>query len=339
MSYNENRSDNPPQKREAPSNRHLLLDIQDKTGLLINLNLTLLNLLLSTQAELGRKENLSEELVNEMKKSYQIVLSMFSRESSDSPSLQLLGLLKAKLSEMVQMYDISVGDDGKEEVELKAGGQFEQVEAFIRYETMVDKWGIVESLEAAMDSYSSLSHLAFPAFYLQAIKEIQRFEIKTENNQPNTHEIIQIPALRIKNLVLKLLREAPSARLLQNLKKMFPLQNTRRIEDYEKENIQTIIMSYFRSISKFLDGKKTLQDVSRVSNSVLQQYNLGSGDLESRIPNVSFTIVKEIQNEFNESRGNELQQYILSETIVLIHRLNGATLQDEKYRAFLRRLK
>jgi hypothetical protein len=339
MSYNENRSNNPPQGREAPSNRHLLLDIQDKTGLLINLNLTLLNLLLSENTELGRKEKLSEEFINEIKKSYKIVLSMFSRERSDSPSLKLLGLLKAKLSEIILTQDMSVEDDGKKGIKSEFESRFEQIEAFIRYETMVDKWGIVESLDAAMESYSDLSHLAFPAFYLQAIKEIQRFEVNKEKKQPNSHEIIQIPALRIKDLVLKLLREAPSARLLQNLKKMFPLQNTRKIEEYEKKNIQDIIMSYFESISKFFDGEKTLQDVSRVSNSVLQQYNLGSGDLESRIPNVSFTIVKDIQNDFNESQGNELKQYILAETIVLIHRLNGATLQDEKYRTFLRRLK
>ncbi|MHA2174787.1 MAG: hypothetical protein ACXABI_08155 [Candidatus Hodarchaeales archaeon] len=339
MSFKENQQRNSPQGSETPSNRHLLLDIQDKTALLINLNLVLLNLLLSINTELNRKEKLPDEFINELKKSYRIVLSMFSRESSDSPSLKILGLLKAKLSEIILTHDDSISDEESGKTEKISEAKSEQVEDFIRYETMVDKWGIIESLDSVMESYSNLSHLAFPSFYLQAIKEIQRFEINKEKERPNSHEIIQIPALRIKNLVLKLLREAPSARLLQNLKKMFPLQNTGRIEEYEKKNIQDIVVSYFSSISSFMAGEKTLQDGLRVSNSVLQQYNLGPGDLESRIPNVSFIIVKDINNEFNESQGNDFKQYILSETIVLIHRLNGATLQDEKYRTLLRRLK
>ncbi|MFX0126340.1 MAG: hypothetical protein ACFFAE_22150 [Candidatus Hodarchaeota archaeon] len=339
MSYNENQNGNSQQRREPTSNRHLLLDIEEKTALLINLNLTLLNLLLSINSELSQKEKMSKEFINELKESHDIVLSMFSLESSNPTSLKLLGLIKAKLAEIIEIHEISVADEDLEPVEEPVEEKSEKFEFFVRYETMLDKWGIIESLDTVMESYSNLSHLAFPAFYLQAIKELQRFEINKEKEELHSHEIIQIPASRIKKLVLKLLREAPSARLLQNLKKMFPLQNTQNLDEYEIKNIQDIIVDYFSSISSFLAGEKTLQDVSRVSNSALQLYNLGTGDLEPRIPHVSFTIVKEIQNEVNESQENQLKQYVLSETIVLIHRLNRATLQDEKYRALLRGLK
>ncbi|MFX1512862.1 MAG: hypothetical protein ACFFCQ_09775 [Promethearchaeota archaeon] len=339
MSFNENQEGNSQLRRERPSIRHILLDIQEKTALLINLNLSLLNLLLSINSELSHNEMMSTEFINELKESYQTVLSMFSQESSDSTSLDLLGLIEAKLSELIEIHDISVADEDSETGEATVEMKAEKVENFVRYETMVDKWGIVESLDRVMESYSNLSHLTFPAFYLEAIKEIQRFEIKKEKERPDSHEIIQIPALRIKKLILKLLREAPSARLLQNLKKMFPQQNNQKIDEDEIKNIQDIIVGYFSSISGFLAGEKTLQDVTRSSNTALQLYNLGSGDLESRIPNASFTIVKEIQNEFKEANGNEFKQYVLLETIVLIHRLNGATLQDEKYRELLRRLK
>jgi len=99
------------------------------------------------------------------------------------------------------------------------------------------------------------------------------------------------------------------------------------------------VQKYFSNISDYLEDKRSLLDSMRVSNSVLNQYDLGPGDLESRIPNVSFTVVKEIQKEFQAAKGNDFQQFIFSETIVLIHRLNGYILQNERFKLLLRMLK
>jgi hypothetical protein len=143
----------------------------------------------------------------------------------------------------------------------------------------------------------------------------------------------------LKDVVHKLLREAPSARLLQNLKKMFPFHDNKELEESDKLKIEDIVQKYFNNLSDYLNEKRTLQDAIRTSTTVLQEFNLGAGDLESRIPNVSFTIVKEIQKELQTARGDDFKQYIYSETIVMIHRLNGAILTDEKYKILLRRLK
>jgi len=210
---------------------------------------------------------------------------------------------------------------------------------FLREETEEDKWGIIESIESIMRSYSNLSHLSFPNFYFGACREVLSYKLLKDLSHPISNEITQIPALRLKNLIFKLLREAPSARLLQNLKKMYPLENSRAMDSSEEESIHDIVQKYFSSVSDYLEEKRSLIDSIRVSNSVLNQYDLGPGDLESRIPNVSFTVVKEIQKEFQASKGNDFQQFIFSETIVLIHRLNGYILQNERFKLLLRMLK
>jgi hypothetical protein len=203
----------------------------------------------------------------------------------------------------------------------------------------VDKWGIIESLGAFLNSYKALSHLAFPEYFLEACMEIQRYKLHKKISESNPHEVIQIPALKLKDLIQKLLREAPAARLLQNLKKLFPLDSSKELDENEKEIIQEIVEKYYSHIYEYIDGNRSLEDSVRVSTTILQQYNLGSGDLESRIPNVSFSVVKDIYQEFQQNKGNHFRQFIYSETIVLIHRLNDAVLQNERYLVFLRRLK
>ncbi|MHA2319863.1 MAG: hypothetical protein ACXAC6_19170, partial [Candidatus Hodarchaeales archaeon] len=122
-------------------------------------------------------------------------------------------------------------------------------------------------------------------------------------------------------------------------KKIYPMENSRLMDSSEEEAIRNIVQKYFSNVSDFLEDKRTLLDTMRMSNAVLNQYDLGPGDLESRIPNVSFTIVKEIQKELQDVKGNEFQEFIFSETIVLINRLNGYILQNERFRLLLRMLK
>ncbi|MFX1517902.1 MAG: hypothetical protein ACFFC6_16495, partial [Promethearchaeota archaeon] len=142
-----------------------------------------------------------------------------------------------------------------------------------------------------------------------------------------------------RNLISKLLREAPAARLLQNLRKMFPAEEDSALTTIEQDQVQNVVEMYYKGISEYFNETRSLQDSLRISSGFLKDYNLGTGDLESRIPNVSFNIVKEINNELEKAKGDDLKRYIFSETIILIHRLNDSLLQNDRFILFLRRLK
>ena len=312
--------------------------IENKVDFLINLNLILLNLVISLSKD-ESKGIISENIMKELESIHQTIPKILTAGESKSVFIDQIGNINAKLAEITKVTASEEGQKRDEPLTPSQPFPKEPEGDYSRKEYTIDKWGIVESLETLIASYKDLSHLSFPNFYLMACKEIQHYEIHKEIDYSNPHEIIQIPALKLKDLILKLLREAPSARLLQNLRKLFPLQGSREPPESEKKAIQEIVEKYFSNIIEYIKGNRSLQDTIRISSSILQQFNLGSGDLESRIPNVSFIIVKEIHDEFQKARGNEFKQYIYSETIVLIHRLNGAVLHNEYYKTLLRRLK
>ncbi|MHA2328864.1 MAG: hypothetical protein ACXACR_10130, partial [Candidatus Hodarchaeales archaeon] len=144
---------------------------------------------------------------------------------------------------------------------------------------------------------------------------------------------------KLKTIISKLLREAPSARLLQNLRRMFPEEHDIDSFSLGLEQINTIVTRYYQSISDFLSGIQGLEDSIRSSTIILREFNLGEGDLESRIPNVSFSVLKETYREMEAAVGNDIKQYILSETVILIHHLNNTILENDRFVLFLRRLK
>lgn len=342
MSMND-RNEHPFQDNHSPKwprEGDSLGSVETKIDFLINLNLQMLNLVVSLSSWIHKKESLPENILNELNLIQTTLPKLFTAEGSKLIFMESLQNLNSKISDLMENYDSLIKE--KEVIDTPSSPHEiiqSEKQDFLREETEDDKWGINESIESIMRSYSNLSHLAFPSYYFVACKEILNYKIAKDLPYPDSHEITQIPALRLKDLIFKLLREAPSARLLQNLKKMYPLENSRAMDSSEEEVIRDIVKKYFSNISDYLEEKRTLFDTVRVSNSVLSMYDLGPGDLESRIPNVSFTIVKEIQKEFQDIKGNDFQQFIYSETIVLIHRLNGSILQNERLKLLLRMLK
>jgi hypothetical protein len=328
-----------PQSPDPSRDQKTLEALEVKLDFLINLSLTNLNLVIELGSCINDSERIPERFQNELNTIYSALPNLLSLKESKPVFMDLIKKLDAKLSGILgdSVPKEETAPITKKTISKVTGS--EVIKGFNRYESLIDKWGIIESIEALLGSYANLSNLAFPTFYLQGCKEIQRYSLTQETSNPNSHEIIQFPALKLKDLIFKLLREAPSARLLQNLKKMFPLQNKIELNTLEKASIQEIIRKYITNTSEFLNGQRTLQDSVRVMTSVLQQYNLGPGDLESRIPNVSFSVVKDIHKEFQLARGNDFRQLVYSETIALIHRLNDAILQNDRFIVLLRRLK
>ncbi len=335
MNFNE---DQDPLKNPSPNQSTLRL-LEGKLDFLINLNLTSMNLIIALCSNINERDRIPEGLRNELKAIHSALPNLLTLKETRPVFMNLVESLDSKLMEII---GTSASNEAREQIDdspiLRTSNK-EVIKGFNRYESLIDKWGIIESIESLMNSYANLSNLAFPTYYLHGCKEIQRYTLTQEIPNPNSHEIIQFPCLKIRDLIFKLLREAPAARLLQNLRKMFPLQNKIEISTVEESTIHEIVEKYITSTSDFLNGKRTLSDTVRISSSVLQQYNLGPGDLESRIPNVSFSVVKDIQKEFQLARGNDFRQFIYSETIVLIHRLNDAILNNDRFIVLLRRLK
>jgi hypothetical protein len=313
--------------------------IENKIDFLINLNLMLLNLLIKQSSKDHLQTPLSDHVLEELIAIHKTLPKILTSGESKVVFIKQIEKIDEYLTEIIGATE--TGESVETEPSISPTHITPKIIEgdYQRLVNPIDKWGIIESLVAFLNSYKALSHLAFPDYFLEACMEIQRYRLHKKVSEPNPHEIIQIPALKLKDLVQKLLREAPAARLLQNLKKLFPLESSRELDENEKEVIQEIVEKYYSHIYEYIDGNRSLEDTVRVSTTILQQYNLGSGDLESRIPNVSFSVVKDIYQEFQQNKGNSFRQYIYSETIVLIHRLNDAILQNERYLVFLRRLK
>ncbi|MFX0150254.1 MAG: hypothetical protein ACFFAJ_05700 [Candidatus Hodarchaeota archaeon] len=311
-------------------------NIGEKINILVGLNLVVVNLLSSLIQLIEQDKILKEKLVPDLEKIQKFLSNMIAHPDSGLDLQEKIQDVDSKISEMIKKFsEGSIKIEGSEKVKIPEN----IVGSFIRNPIGLDRWGIIESTESLLASYANLSHLSFPNYYFAACKELLRYEVLEEFSRPNQIEIKQIPSLKIKDLINKLLREAPAARLLQNLHRMFPAESESFLRPSENKQIQDLIEQYFNNMTDFFKGDRTLSDSIRASKAILNEYNLGGGDLESRIPNVSFSIVKDIRRELDLALGNDFRQFILSETIILIYRLNDSQLRNERYIRLLRHLK
>lgn len=312
----------------------------EKINVLIGLNLFTLDLVTSLVHLLKENETFSNEIIKELT-FFQIFLSkVIANPESTLDIEEKLKTIETKitstLSEIIsdsELPEIVKDTIYEEPIKFDIGGVFH------RNPDYHDTLGVIESIKALIASYSNLSHLGFPNYYLAACEELYRYIVLKESHLPDQQAIIQIPTQKLKSVISKLLREAPSARLLQNLRRMFPAEYDSIPSSIEQEEIRGIIEKYFLNISKYSNENQSLSNSLSISRNILKEYNLGAGDLESRIPNVSFIIVKEIHEEVTKLTTDNFKRFILSETIILIHRLNDSILQNERFVFFLRRLK
>jgi hypothetical protein len=313
-------------------------NIGEKINILTGLNLVIVRLITALAQIIGESnaipETLRDELLLVEKYTHQLLVQPVS-------GLELLEKLESLEIDLKKINE-TVSEETTEAyapVDVDTPSNRSEFGVFVRNPKTIDKWGMVESIKSLIKSYSALSHLGFPNYYLAACEDLLNYKIQPQYSRPHDSEILQIPASHLRTIISKLLREAPSARLLQNLKKMFPNTQEAEITPLDLEQIHSIISRYYESISQFLTQERSLQDSQRASRVLLQNFNLGAGDLESRIPNVSFNVVKDIYTEIERTSGNDFRQYVLSETLVLINRLNDSILNNKRYVELLRRLK
>ncbi|MHA1215258.1 MAG: hypothetical protein ACTSR2_02785 [Candidatus Hodarchaeales archaeon] len=325
-------------KREFWKSRENLVD---KVNILLQVNMLTLNIvteLLLRSSDSSRE--VSEGIVTELLAIKDFLNSLKDYPGSNFDLISTVDKLRKKIEIITEKEDASSQDeDQKQSIKLGQDSTQKKIGYFIYNPHYTDTWGIIESVQSLINSYSKLSHIAFPQYYFEACKEIFRYRAQPDISKNMVLEIFQIPSSMLQSIIEKLLREAPAARLLQNLKRLYPrdLENEQLLR--EKEKIHEIVKNYFLRVSEYLQGTRDLSDSLRISSNVLRIFNLGSGDLESRIPNVSFSIVKKCYRELQNNSHDELKQYIYSETIVLIHRVNESLLSEEQFRNYLRQLK
>ncbi|MFW9777263.1 MAG: hypothetical protein ACFFE8_00335 [Candidatus Heimdallarchaeota archaeon] len=313
-------------------------NIGEKINIITGLVLVLLQLVTTIIQYIGEPSTIPKSLRSEIKLVENYIHQLLIQPVS---GLKLLEKIEGLEAELKRLQETMAENTTKATAYTEAIPPAGSTEAgiFLRKSQTIDKWGIIESIESLISSYSALSHLGFPNYYLAACKDLLSYEIQPQYSHSHDSEILQIPTAHLRTIISKLLREAPSARLLQNLKKMFPDLQESEVEPTDLEQIRDIISRYYIGISQFLIEERSLQDSQRASRILLQNYNLGGGDLESRIPNVSFSVAKDIYADIERATGNDLKQYILSETLVMISRLNESLLHNKRYVELLRRLK
>lgn len=310
----------------------------EKINVLVGLNLILISLVSTLIQALRKKNTLTEEEISTLSNIEEFLNKMLTQPESNLAILEKIEGIHSKIDSMLEEFSsITSAEPGALKVPTPIPEEL--IGIFQRNAVYLDKLGIVESVEKMISTYSNLSHLSFPNYYLGACKELFRYEVQQDKDFLNSHEIPQIPSNKLRILISKLLREAPAARLLQNLRRMFPNESDSILTSTEQDQIQDIVERYYKSISEYRSNERDTQDSLRASEGILKNYNLGTGDLESRIPNVSFNIVKEIHMELQNATEDDFRRYILSETIIMIHRLNDSILQNERFIHFLRSLK
>jgi hypothetical protein len=314
-------------------------NIGEKINLLVGLNLMIINLISIVIQTFKTENTVPENVTSDLTMIKNFLSTLLTNPNSNQEILESLGITTSKVSSMLAEFsDISKHPDKHEKPELEKK-DFSIIGFFKRTTSFQDKWGIIDSIDNILSSYSNLSHLGFPTFYLAVCRELHQYEVFDKSFSSNLYDIVQIPSTKLKTIISKLLREAPSARLLQNLRRMFPEEHDIDSFSLGLEQINTIVTRYYQSISDFLSGIQGLEDSIRSSTIILREFNLGEGDLESRIPNVSFSVLKETYREMEAAVGNDIKQYILSETVILIHHLNNTILENDRFVLFLRRLK
>ncbi|UCG89846.1 MAG: hypothetical protein JSU57_05135 [Candidatus Heimdallarchaeota archaeon] len=309
----------------------------EKINLLICMNLLLIKLLSALVTAFRSDYVLNDEAITTLSMVEEFLSKILLQPETGLEIPEKIEKINIEVSSLLD--ELSSTSTSTEVLGKPSAIQEERIGLFQRNIDYQDKWGILDTIEKMFSSYSNLSHLGFPNYYFTACKELHRYELRPESSLPNPYEIFQIPSFEFKNLISKLLREAPAARLLQNLRRLFPGEDELSLTSLELEQVQDVVKKYYLSISEYSGDNRKLQDSLRVSSSILQNYNLGTGDLESRIPNVSFSVVKEIYLDLQKAVGNDFKQFICSETIIMINRLNNTMLENEKFVTFLRRLK
>ncbi|MHA1506479.1 MAG: hypothetical protein ACTSR0_04740 [Candidatus Asgardarchaeia archaeon] len=133
-------------------------------------------------------------------------------------------------------------------------------------------WGMVESTESFIENYSENEDLLIPRIVLETMKTLQKFD--------EDREVIFIPIKTLRDIVYRILREAPYSTLLQNLKAEF---TDDELKEYEVEKIKEIVSIYYDDVRRALNEGIDVDFIVEEATMFLDAFNWGGSTVEKRI--------------------------------------------------------
>ncbi len=267
-------------------------------------------------------------------------LSEDSKSTFPSPSGRMEASEEPSRQQSVSIAETSVLD---EEIQI---GQFH------RATRAKDYWSYIVSSGQLMESYQHISDVIIPLYWRYALIEIHRYRI---DDPVLLRHVIKIPAEALNDIIRKLLREAPTSRLLQRVKQkrltdqllseFLPNElKDRSLFIKIRESVERYL-EYFTNVQK---GILSFEDVKVLGEQSLKSFELGPNEIETRIPLVALNVLRELKERIpsdeelgDRSLNNEkfLEAVCGYLTIYLVNELNRHFINESKFYTLLERLK
>lgn len=212
------------------------------------------------------------------------------------------------------------------EVIKKLKGKPPIEEEMIVESKQADPWGIIESTKNLINNYSKSLDVLIPLFFFGIIEELHNKDIPPE--------AIRIPSITLRNIINKLLREAPYSQLLH---KIYETSNIMLISE-ENAKIVDLVESYSRKFATKTSGSEYSSLIIDEAKMFLEAFNWGGSKTEKRI----FQLIYEHALEHikkAEKEKDAFRRAIHAATAILLCRISAALTQLPRIDSRLRKMK
>ncbi len=176
-----------------------------------------------------------------------------------------------------------------------------------------DYWNLISNANKLLDSYVNIADLSIPTFWELALEQLHKYETDDETTMKIT---LKIPSDALYQIIYKLLKEAPAARLLQRIKYLYNEDKPQpeKLTSFlpEDQNVSRLIAEhvekYLQTMSDFINGSLNLKEIQQMSNEALRHFSLGPPDIEGRIPLIGLNVAREIEKKANETFLSQLEK-------------------------------
>ncbi len=192
--------------------------------------------------------------------------------------------------------------------------------------TSRDPWGIIESTKNLIKTYSKSLDTLIPLFLLEVIEELHKKEIPAD--------AIRIPSITLREIINKLLREAPYFQLLQKIHETNEIQ----LLPEEKAKIADLANAYAR---KFISKKVKNEYASLIIDEAkmfLEAFNWGDTQTEKRILQLLYEKAGEHIRKASEEKKMILRT-IHATTAILLSRISVSFTQLPRISERLKKMK
>ncbi|MHA1626561.1 MAG: hypothetical protein ACTSYT_01545 [Candidatus Asgardarchaeia archaeon] len=220
--------------------------MDDRYDRILELVYLTIKLLLKIQSEFWKREDPNK--IREMKGDIEKIINIMAET----------GLSKEKLKDLLPLLPKEFSEEIVEGVSKPKRGR--------------ELWGVVESTESFIENYSENEDLLIPRIVLETMKTIQKFD--------EDREVVIVPIKILRDIVYRILREAPYSTLLQNLKTEFVDDE---LKEYESDKIREIVSIYYDDVRRSLNEGLDADFIVEEAGMFLDAFNWGGSTVEKRI--------------------------------------------------------